>query len=75
MKARELREMANDQLLEELRKVQERLLRDVRIRVASGEGVNAHEARACRRDIARIRTILRERELNASAAKGGGAKA
>ena len=69
--AKEYREMTTEQLLEDLRKVQDRLLRDVRIRVASGEGVNSHEARDCRREIARIKTIVREREIEAErAAKG-----
>lgn len=72
MKASEYRDMTTEQLGEELRSVQERLLRDVRIRVASGEGINAHEARDCRRDIARIKTIIREREIKAKKAEEKG---
>ena len=37
----------------------------------TGEGVKPHEIRQLRRDIARIKTILRERELGAPAGPAG----
>lgn len=66
MKRAELMDL-QEQPLEHLRSVllekQDYLLRQIRMRVAAGEGVNAHEARETRRDIARIKTLIREHEL------------
>jgi large subunit ribosomal protein L29 len=38
------------------------LLMNVKMRAAGGEAVNPHEAREVRRDIARIKTLIREKE-------------
>ena len=66
MKRSELKDL-QEQPLEHIESVleerQEHLLRQIRMRVAAGEGVNAHEAREVRRDIARLKTLIREREL------------
>ena len=66
MKRSELKEL-HEQPLEHLEGLlQEKknfLLREIRMRVAAGEGVNPHEAREARRDIARIETLIRERRL------------
>jgi large subunit ribosomal protein L29 len=70
MKARELRTRSDDDLRENLRELQARLLFGLKMRQAvSGHEIKPHEARAVRRDIARIRTILRERELPAREGK------
>ena len=57
MKAAELREL-HEQSVEhlegELENLQSHLLRQIHMRIAAGEGVNAHEAVTTRRDIARI---------------------
>ena len=64
MKARELRTRPDDELQENLKELRGRLLFGLKMRQAvSSEQVKPHEARAIRRDIARIRTVLREREL------------
>jgi large subunit ribosomal protein L29 len=58
LKAKQLREESTARLREMLVETQEQLFRH-KMRIASGEGVNPHEARTLRRDIARIRTLLR----------------
>ena len=60
---RELHEQSVEHLEGELENLQSHLLRQIRMRIAAGEGVNAHEAVTTRRDIARIRTLIREQEL------------
>jgi large subunit ribosomal protein L29 len=50
------------ELQSDLEKMQRELL-NLRCRSALGEEINPMDAKAARRDIARIRTILREREL------------
>ena len=66
MKRAELQEL-HQQSLEHLQGVlvekQEYLLKQVRMRAAAGQGVNPHEARDVRRDIARIKTLIREKKL------------
>ena len=66
MKRAELHEL-HQQSLEHLQGLleekQEHLLKKVRMRAAAGQGVNPHEAREVRRDIARIKTLIREKKL------------
>ena len=63
MKAKELRAQTEDELQEKLTEMQGRLLFGLKMRQAvSSNEIKPHEARSVRRDIARIRTILRERE-------------
>ncbi|GAB4147883.1 MAG: 50S ribosomal protein L29 [Planctomycetaceae bacterium] len=63
-KAAELREMSDDQLTYELKETQEQLFR-LRFQSAS-EKLDAPSSLAkLRRSIARIKTVLRERELAA----------
>ena len=63
MKAKELRAQTEDELQEKLAEMQGRLLFGLKMRQAvSSNEIKPHEARAVRRDIARIRTVLRERE-------------
>ena len=62
MKAQEVREMSGEQILQELEAL-ERKVFDLRTQAATEElGVSSEVGKA-RRDIARMRTILREREL------------
>ena len=65
MKATELRERNNDELAETLEERRKRLF-DLRRNAAAGEVQNNAEIRQVRRDVARILTILRERELAAA---------
>ena len=65
MKARELREMTTDELEQRLRERSQALL-NFRMQLATSAVDNVRAARNARRDIARITTILRQRELAAS---------
>lgn len=69
MKAQELREMTGEELLQLQKKRQDDLFA-FRVQLATGVVENNRVARSARRDIARIKTILRERELAADQAKG-----
>ena len=60
--AAELRAKADDELLEELRKSKEALF-NLRFQAATGQLESHGRLKAVRRDIARIYTIMREREL------------
>ena len=68
MKAAKLREMPKEDLLQEEGELREQLFK-LRFQTATGQLESATKARAVRRDIARIRTILRELELAARAGK------
>ena len=58
----ELRELADDELLTRLREAKEELF-NLRFQVATGQLDNNARLRTVRRDIARIYTVMREREL------------
>jgi large subunit ribosomal protein L29 len=58
----ELDAMENERLLEELKKSKEELF-NLRFQSATGQLDNHGRLKAVKRDIARIYTILREREL------------
>ncbi|HYO86449.1 MAG TPA: 50S ribosomal protein L29 [Dermatophilaceae bacterium] len=58
-----LREMSDDNLLDELRKAKVELF-NLRFQSATGQLDSHGRLKAVRRDIARIYTIMRERELN-----------
>jgi large subunit ribosomal protein L29 len=73
VKARELREKSSEELAENLSEAKKRLFFQMKMQRVTGEGAKPHEVRQIRRDIARIKTILRERQLAGSA--GAGAKA
>jgi large subunit ribosomal protein L29 len=60
--ASELDAMENERLLEELKKSKEELF-NLRFQSATGQLENHGRLKAVKRDIARIYTILREREL------------
>ncbi len=64
-KADPLRELTGDELRQRMKENQDGLL-NFRLRVTTGVVDNMREARTRRREIARIKTILRERERAAS---------
>ena len=64
MKARELRELSDEELAKKLRDLKEELF-NLRFQAATGQLDNPMRIRQVRRDIARVQTIQRERELAA----------
>ncbi len=64
MKAKDLRELSNEELADQLTERSE-ALRNFHFQMATGSVDNTRGARVARRDVARIRTIMRERELAA----------
>ncbi|HDP35076.1 MAG TPA: 50S ribosomal protein L29 [Candidatus Hydrogenedentes bacterium] len=67
MRAKEIRDMNSDALLKMLADKRDDIM-NFRLQLATGVVDNCRRAREARRDIARIKTILREREI--FAAKG-----
>jgi len=65
----ELRELHDDELETRLREAKEELF-NLRSQMATGQLDNNRRLRTVRHDIARIYTILRERELGLSVAPG-----
>jgi len=63
--ASELRELADDELVQRLREAKEELF-NLRFQMATGQMDNNRRLRAVRHDIARIYTVMRERELGLS---------
>jgi large subunit ribosomal protein L29 len=63
VKAVDVRDLSNDEIVEQVAQAQEELFR-LRFRSATQELESPALIRSLRRDIARMRTILRERELN-----------
>jgi len=61
-KAVDLRNLADDELLAKLREAKEELF-NLRFQAATGQLESHGRLRAVRKDIARLYTILREREL------------
>jgi len=62
-----LRGFESERLVEELKKAKEELF-NLRFQSATGQLENNQRLRAVKRDIARIYTIMRERELGITAA-------
>ena len=67
IKPGELREMADEALVEKLREAKAELF-NLRVQAATGQLDSHGRLQVIRRDIARIYTIMRERELGLSAA-------
>jgi large subunit ribosomal protein L29 len=63
----QLRELEDDELVTRLREAKEELF-NLRFQVATGQLDNNKRLQTVRRDIARIYTIMRERELGLSVA-------
>ena len=66
MKSKELHELNVDELNTRLGELKAELF-NLRFRHATGQLENPVAIRTCKRDIAKIKTILRERELKAKA--------
>ena len=64
MKASELRNKSTQELLNELKNLKEELF-NLRFQHATGQLENPLRIQQVKRDYARVKTILRERELNA----------
>lgn len=62
MNADEIRALGSDELLKKLQEAQEELF-NLRLRLATKQLGNHREIRKVRKKIARIKTILREKEL------------
>jgi large subunit ribosomal protein L29 len=60
--ASELRELSDEELVQRVRESKEELF-NLRFQMATGQLQNNRRLRVVRRDIARIYTIMREREL------------
>ncbi len=71
-KVGELRNLDDDELAAKLREAKEELF-NLRFQGATGQLENHGRLRAVRKDIARIYTILRERELGITAFEDGAA--
>jgi large subunit ribosomal protein L29 len=65
-KLRELKEMTNDELANELKNLKQELF-NLRFQSATGQLGNVMMIQKTKRDIARVKTIMRERELNSAA--------
>ena len=64
MKAKEVKEMTSEELVAKLGELKSELF-NLRFRQASGQLESPVSIRNCKRDIARINTEIRARELNA----------
>lgn len=62
MKAREIRAMTSDELIRELDDAYEELF-NLRFQFSTGQLKNSNRLTEVKRDIARLKTIMREREL------------
>ena len=62
MKAREIRELSTDELNLRLDSLKEELF-NLRFQVATGQLDNPMRIRQVRKDIARVKSVLRQREL------------
>ena len=71
-RAGEVRDLSDDELLTRLREAKEELF-NLRFQVATGQLDNNRRLHTVRKDIARIYTVMRERELGIVRAAGTGA--
>lgn len=63
MKVEEIRALGSDELAKQLEAARKELF-DLRIRLATKQLVNHREVRRVKKDIARLETIMREKELS-----------
>ena len=64
MKAKELHELTVEELNVKLKELSEELF-NLRFRHAIGQLENPSSLKNCKKDIARVKTVIRERELRA----------
>ena len=62
MKAKDIREMTAEQIGKELLNLRREQF-NLRMQSATGQGVRSHEFGRIRKDIARLKTVLREQEI------------
>lgn len=62
MKAKEIHDMTNDELNTKLAELKEELF-NLRFRLATKQLENPMVINTCKKDIARVKTVIREREL------------
>ena len=67
MDVREIRDMTDEAILNELEDLKEATFK-LRLQEASGQLENTNIMRSTKRDIARLKTVLRERQLAAQVA-------
>jgi large subunit ribosomal protein L29 len=67
VKAQEMRDLTGDELRQRLSDLKEELF-NLRFQAATGQLDNPMRVRTVRKDIARVKTILRERELSSKKA-------
>ena len=65
MKAKEIHNMTNDELTTPLAGLKEELF-NLRFRHATGQLENPNVLKTVKKDIAKVKTVLRERELKAN---------
>ncbi len=65
MKTEEIRALSSEELLRQLEAARKELF-DLRFRLATRQLVNHREIRRVKKEIARLKTIMRERELGIS---------
>ena len=68
MKPKDIREMTAEQIGEEIMKLRREQF-NLRMQAATGQGAKPDQHGKVRKDIARLKTILRERESSATASK------
>jgi large subunit ribosomal protein L29 len=68
MKVTEFRELAADELEHRAKEMDDQLFR-LRIQKSMGQLEAAHKLKALRRDLARVRTVLREKETAEAAGR------
>ena len=66
MKANELRKLSSEELNKRERELKEELF-NLRFQSATGQLNNPQRINECKKDIARVKTIIREREMAAAA--------
>ena len=65
MKANELRKLSTTDLVSREKELKEELF-NLRFQLATGQLTNTQRIRECKKDVARVKTLLCERELRAA---------
>lgn len=69
MKAKDIRELNDEELVEKLEEAKEELF-NLRFQLATGQLDNPMKIKDVRKEIARVQTVQRERELGVAKAEG-----
>lgn len=64
MKASELKNLSTQELAAKEKELKEELF-NLRFQLATGQLTNPQRMRECKKDVARVKTLIRERELKA----------